>query len=212
MSESNSNSSSGLSFLGGLALGPVVIVAIVGVVILLCCACCFIVAALSPNNIKTGEKVGEINIEDEDYLNGDDSSDSANDSTAKSYKQSEKVKVDDVQIAITEVKNYTSSNQYIKPDDGYRFLAIMVEVENTSEGSASYNSWYFSLKNKDGVEYDSGYADIEPDLNSGTLQLGKKAKGYIVFEVPKNVKTSQLELIYEPISFGTTTQVIWELK
>ncbi len=211
MSDSNSNSSSGLSFLGGLALGPVVIVAVVGIIIFLCCACCFILVALSPNstNINTGEKVGEIDINDND---DQDDTGTNTEPSAKTYKQSEAVKVDDVQISLSEVKNYTSSNQYIKPDDGYRFLAIMVNVENTSEGPASYNSWYFSLKNEDGVEYDSGYADIEPDLNSGTLQPGKKAKGYIVFEVPTSVKTSQLELIYEPISFGKSTQVIWELK
>jgi Domain of unknown function (DUF4352) len=132
--------------------------------------------------------------------------------TAKTYKQSEVVEIDGVKVSISEVKDYKSSNQFIKAKDGNKFLAISVNIENTSGEGKSYNVFDYKLKDKEGASYQTGFADITPALSSGDLQPTKKAKGYVVFEVPTTIKNSDLEFMYEPLSFTGSKQVIWELQ
>jgi hypothetical protein len=132
--------------------------------------------------------------------------------TAKTYKHTETVEIDGVKMSISDVKDYKSSNQFIKAKDGYKFLAISVNIENISSEGKSYNTLYYKLKDKEGASYQTGLTDITPALSSGVLQPTKKAKGYVVFEVPNTIKNSDLEFMYEPLSFTESKQVIWELQ
>jgi len=128
------------------------------------------------------------------------------------YKLNDVVEVDGQKIALTEVKDYVSSNDFMKAKDGHTYLAIMVEIENVSSDSTSYNMLNFKLVDKDGASYDTAFTDVDPSLNSGTLQPTRKAKGYVAYEVPADMANNQFEFIYEPLSFVDTTQVIWELE
>lgn len=127
------------------------------------------------------------------------------------YKQGDSVEIDGLKMTVTEAKVYESSNSFMKAKEGNRYYAIMVDIENISEKSNSYNPLNYKLNNKDGSSYKSAYTDIDQSLSSGTIQPTKKAKGYVVFEIPNDVATNQLEFIYEPLSFNSS-QVIWELN
>jgi len=127
------------------------------------------------------------------------------------YKQGDSVEIDGLKMAITEAKAYESSNQFMKAKEGNMYFAIMVEVENISDKSNTYNPFNYKLNNKDGSNYKTAFTDIEPSLSSGTLQPTKKAKGYLVYEIPSGTPTNQLEFVYEPLSFDSK-QVIWELN
>ncbi|HQF37167.1 MAG TPA: DUF4352 domain-containing protein [Candidatus Dojkabacteria bacterium] len=126
------------------------------------------------------------------------------------YKQSDTVEIDGKKISILEVKTHTSSNQFMKPKDGNRFLAVKVTEENVSNEGVSYNAWNYKLVDTDGLTYSQGFADIDNQLSAGDLQPTRKATGWLVFEVPKDKSNSEFEFIYEPFSFDSK-QVVWAL-
>ena len=128
------------------------------------------------------------------------------------YKQGETVTAGGLKQYISEVKKYTSKNEFMQPSDGNEFIAIMINAENVSDEVISYNALEYSLLNKSGVKYTEGFADAEPSFSSGNLQPTRKAVGYLVYEIPVGTPYNQLELEYAPISFTETIQVIWELE
>lgn len=130
----------------------------------------------------------------------------------KTYKKGDIVNSDGVNIVVLEVKDYVSKNMFMKEEAGKKSLAILVSEENVSNEEKSYNSLNFSLINKDGVKYSIAFTDAEPYLSSGTMQPTKKAKGYIAFSVPVDVKNSQLELVYSPTIFTSSGEITWELE
>lgn len=95
--------------------------------------------------------------------------------------------------------------------NGKKNIAVLIDIENISDKSQSFNSYYYKLNNQDGTNYDKAITDIDSQLSSGTIQPTKKAKGYLVFDVPSDVTTNQLEFVYEPISFDSS-QIIWSLN
>ena len=77
---------------------------------------------------------------------------------------------------------------FIDPESG-NYLVLDVVVRG-QEGTVSYNPLYFSVQDEDGREYDIAFgADAEPSLKSGDLEPGKKARGYIAFDVKKGPVT-----------------------
>lgn len=79
-------------------------------------------------------------------------------------------------------------NGLVEPESGnYLVLDVVVKGE---EGTVSYNPLYFSVQDEDGREYNIAFgADAEPSLKSGKLEAGKKARGYISFDVKKGPVT-----------------------
>lgn len=77
-------------------------------------------------------------------------------------------------------------DSFVKPDNG-AYLVIDVGYVGAT-GTVSYNPLYWSLHDADGREYDAslippdGYS---PQLQSGDLTPGAKARGYVVFDVPQ---------------------------
>ncbi len=99
-------------------------------------------------------------------------------------------------ITMTEVNtNFTDYSQYSEPADGNKYVMLKFEVENINEekdelyvSSLSFNA------DADGVAVDSAYVgnDKYNDL-SATVGKGKKAIGYIFYEVPKDAKKITVE-------------------
>jgi len=128
----------------------------------------------------------------------------------KTYKKGDIVSIEGVNITVTEVKDYVSKNSFMKPESGKKVVAIMVTEENVSSEDKSYNLYNYSLKNKDGVQYTTAFSDVEPAFSSGTMQPTKKAKCYLAFTVPTDVKNSDLELVYS--EFFSTGEIVWVLE
>jgi hypothetical protein len=168
--------------------------------ILLCCGSCVVFSAIGQNSSNTKSS-------------GTTTTTTTSDSTKtpKKYKQNEVVEADGFRFSITEVKEYSESNQFMQPKEGMKYLAIMPTVENISNSSKYFGATYFTLKSKDGEQYDAGWTTIAPDLKSEDIQPTMKAKGYLVFEVPNSTTTNNLYLMYNGSMFSNT-QVIWELN
>ncbi len=99
-------------------------------------------------------------------------------------------------ITMTEVNtNVRDYSEYLGPKDGNKIIALKFEVENINEendelyvSSMSFNAY------ADGEAVDSYMygSDKYKDL-SATLGKGKKAVGYVLYEVPKNAQKITVE-------------------
>ncbi len=68
------------------------------------------------------------------------------------------------------------------PEKG-RYLGILIQY-NCVSGPCDYNPFDFTLRNLEGEEFSTGFESFEPNLQSGNLGTGRKAKGYITYDVP----------------------------
>jgi hypothetical protein len=130
------------------------------------------------------------------------------DSSGDVYDQNDIVEVDGKEISITEVRIYKEYGEYYEPEEGKKFLLVKLSIESVSDEAVYYSEFNYDLFNKDGEIQTTGYTDIEPALSGGTLgSAGRKASGYIVFEVDEDADTSDFELQYE--NWGETA--VWQL-
>jgi hypothetical protein len=100
---------------------------------------------------------------------------------------------------------------YDRPKEGNKYYAVEVTVENKGSDVISYNVIYFKLQDSEGYTYDYTGAYKKPWFGYGDLQPGRKVRGWITFEIPKN--SSNLELIFQPITNNpfNAVQIIVEL-
>ena len=99
-------------------------------------------------------------------------------------------------ITMTEVNtNFTDHSEYLKPADGNKYIMLKFEVENiNSENDELYVSSLSFNGYADGVSVKSTYVgnDNYNDL-SATVGKGKKAVGYIFYEVPVSAQKITVE-------------------
>ena len=111
----------------------------------------------------------------------------------KKFKVGETVKTDDMKIKYLSVKDYKSDNEFMQPKKGYKYIKAEFEFVNKSkEDDLSVSTLSFSC-NADDYEVETVYMD-DNELDAD-LSPGKKAKGPIFFEVPKDAKS--IEIQYE---------------
>ena len=85
---------------------------------------------------------------------------------------------------------FESDNRFIQPDEGNVFVYLELEFENTSDSDRSVNSLLFEC-----------YADgrvcqmtaLRDDDLSASLSPGRKAKGTVAFQVPKDASVIEVE-------------------
>jgi len=116
-------------------------------------------------------------------------------STKKEYKRNETVIYKGARFSVTNVK-YSNGTSWDKPAKGKNFVIVTIKIENTSNEKLSYNVYDWKMKNSQGQEDEETFTTIDNDTNlhSGTLSVGGKKEGTIVFEEPKNDKS--LKLLY----------------
>jgi len=95
---------------------------------------------------------------------------------------------------VTADLNAKSGNDFITPKAGNRFVAVQVLYEDTGTDPYDYNPFDWKLTDSAGFSYDSAFTEIGPQLNSGTIQPGEKARGFITYEVPVSATGLQLRL------------------
>ena len=116
-----------------------------------------------------------------------------------SFKLNESFENKNEKITMTEVNtNFTDYSTYTAPADGNKYIMVKFEVESINpENDELYVSAYDFNADADGVAVDSAYVgnDQYKDL-SATLGKGKKAVGYIFYEVPTS--SQNIVITYNP--------------
>lgn len=128
-----------------------------------------------------------------------------------------KGEADGEKIAVTLVKVITtakSGNQYETPDKGKRYYAAQFIIKNV--GTAPYDDSPTNgavAVDSEGQQFESTFisdlAGGAPFPGSVKIKTGDKAKGYIVYEVPKKAKIVALQFGQDS-GFGDTGE--WKLS
>ncbi len=85
---------------------------------------------------------------------------------------------------VTADLNAKGGNEFVTPKPGNRFVTVQVLYEDSGTDAYNYNGFDWKLKDASGFSYTSTYADIGPELNSGSIRPREMARGFITYEVP----------------------------
>ena len=112
------------------------------------------------------------------------------------------------QLSITYIScsDYISSNDYIQPKKGYKFIVCEFEFENIGKSDEYISSWDFDCY-ADGSNCDQTYV-VEDDL-SATLSAGRKVKGTVMFEVPTDAQVIEVEYLS---NYWTSNRVVFTVQ
>jgi hypothetical protein len=131
--------------------------------------------------------------------------------TATEEKVNEPFKVGDTveteDLRITFLKAEPFKNEYDEAEKGNEYYKFELEFVNISDSDQYISSTDFNCY-ADGYDCEMTYADEGKALDA-TLSPGKKTKGIVCFEVPKNFKDISLE--YET-DFWDESKVCFEVK
>jgi hypothetical protein len=126
-------------------------------------------------------------------------------STSSSYGVGDRVKLGDEEYITLEKAEVGFTSDFAKPAAGNVNVSFLLAFEGINPSGASYNPFYFNVKDESGFQYNFSAFGKEPQLaSSNDLQPGKIARGWMTFEVPKAAKT--LTLAYAPGFGGETVE------
>ena len=97
----------------------------------------------------------------------------------------------------------TSSNEFEQPKSGDRWVTIALVIENV--GSAGSDGGAFTLRTKDGSEYDQTYVS---GIGANDLRFledlisGDKRNGVVAFDIPQAAKVDWLKFVPNPNAKG----------
>ena len=129
----------------------------------------------------------------------------------KLYKVGETGKGLDYNLAVDNVTE--CKKKWSAPKKGNIFLGVEATVESTADKQFMASPSQAKVIDSENLTYNSlGYAstvNCDPTFKFTNLAKGEKAKGWLIFEVPKGA--SDLKMSYNPVSFGTPQTVKFDL-
>jgi hypothetical protein len=95
----------------------------------------------------------------------------------------------DIRVTVSEVKQAKKYGDFSKPAKGNVYLAVKYDYEALEDG-ATYNPFDWQVFVDDTAVDNFAFVTDgpKPELNSGTLPKGRKASGWVVYEVPAKGK------------------------
>lgn len=158
---------------------------IVGIIILI-----IIIAIASGGDEQRGpEKIGETSKNEE-------VAEQPKAQKTKVYNLGDQVKLEDKIVTIYSLANYVESNEFLQPKYKNRYVSVDVSVENDGTEAINVNPFDFILQDSNSYSYDNAPTTKKPNLTLTTIQPGRKIRGFISYEVPKDALG--FELIYTP--------------
>ena len=107
--------------------------------------------------------------------------------------------MEDLQMKVTVLKvdqQVASSNEYITPDAGNRYVGVKLKLENV--GKTAYNDSPTNgaaLVDTKDQSFDADYAEVAtPALGSPKIAPGDTRVGWITFQVPKKAKLKKFQM------------------
>lgn len=119
----------------------------------------------------------------------------------QTFKVGDTIKMGDLQYTVHGIRE-VKGNDIFKPDEGKKWVAVEVTIENKgSEPQLVSSLLGFTLQDSEGYTYNimPVPVDLKGSLD-GELAPGRKMRGEVSFEIPKDAKG--LELIIDADVFG----------
>lgn len=118
------------------------------------------------------------------------------------------VEAKDCKISFLSAGEYDTGNEFLQPKDGYAYYQMEFEFENIGDSDLALSSMLGWNCYADDYKVDQTWIGNENGLD-GSVSPGKKAKGSVYFEVPKDAESIELE--YET-NFWTEDKIIFVVK
>ena len=97
--------------------------------------------------------------------------------------------------------------EFIKPKDGQIYYLVDVTVENKTDKSVSVSSLImFKLFDSEGYNYSITVGPETKGQQDGEIAAGRKMRGELVYEIPKESKGLELEI--DPSLWGTGKVIV----
>jgi hypothetical protein len=129
----------------------------------------------------------------------------------KLHKLGENAKAADFSLTVDNVQE--CKRKYSAPKKGNIFIGVDATVESLGDKQFLASPTHAKLVDSQSLTFNSlGYAstaNCEPIFKFTQLAKGEKAKGWLIFEVPK--AASGLKMSYNPVTFGTPQTVKFDL-
>ena len=111
-----------------------------------------------------------------------------------------------LKISYLSCAEYTSDNMFMQPRDGYHFVSCEFEFENLGNSDEYVSSYDFDCY-ADGMNCEQSF--VRDDDLSATLSAGRKAKGFVTFEVPNDANVIELEYLS---NYWTSNRVVFTIQ
>lgn len=112
------------------------------------------------------------------------------------YKVGQTATIKNLSVKFISANEYKSDNMFLQPADGKVYYKLTFEIENIGDGSETISSMLGWELYADTYSCDQTWG-FDDDL-SGTISAGKKIKGSVYYEVPKNASKISLEFHENP--------------
>lgn len=116
------------------------------------------------------------------------------------------IKAGSAQFTVNSTREYEGTG-FLKPEEGNIYYVVDITIDNISSESIAISSLLmFKLIDSDSYSYD---VTVVPDLKGsldGEIAPGRKLRGDIAFEIPK--ETNGLELEIDPSIYGTGKVIV----
>lgn len=151
--------------------------------------------ALFEDDSDTATKTSEVEVSENS---------STGESASNIFNIGDVVETDYLKITCLSANEYV--DEYLEPKDGYMYYKVDFEFENTSDSDQYVSSYNFECY---ADSYSVEQTWIQDESLDATLSSGKKTKGSLCFEVPKDAEEITLE--YET-DFWNETKVVFKVK
>lgn len=159
----------------------------------------------SPQKVENGNQAASTNQKEANKSNGDKEEEN-NPKEAQTFKIGDTIKMGELIITVNSVRT-DKGQEFIKPKEGHIFYLVDATIENKSTDSTTISSlMMFKLTDNDGYNYNITMGPETKGQLDGELGAGRKMRGELAFEIPKDSKG--LELIFEPNIFGFGQAII----
>ena len=163
---------------------------------------------------KESQKVGSISDTGKSAKKTSDKSNKKKKSKSKNsqkddgkYHPGDVVQFGDFEIAYISAEKYKSTNQFIQPQDGYKYVRFVFNFLNKGNTDNYPGSFGCYVNNqKCNQEY---LSDADNSFFLQELSAGREKSGSVIFEVPKKAKMKDIELEYENNSIWSDKKIIF---
>ena len=118
----------------------------------------------------------------------------------------EEVEMKGLTMRYLSCEDYESDNMFIEPKEGFHYVTLTFEVENTGSSDQLISSMEFDCF-ADGISCESLY--VRDDDLSATISAGRKAGGTVTFEVPDAASVIEAEYL---TNAWTSDRVVFTVK
>lgn len=118
-------------------------------------------------------------------------------------------------VTVEALNKVKSDNQFLQPAEGKEFVEVVIIIENKSEKDYTVSSVLMFEAYQDSFSVDesfSAHAANDSSTLDGGLAKGKKLKGSLAYELPKDWEELEIQVDLTALSFSTDGEIKVILK